>query len=171
MSTQGKTCSIEFLFPEQSTLETSAYTYSGDGVFKFAMLDGPATESTTFATSPKVVKDYGSFTMAPGNAYDIASIPCPAGKAIGIWFNTKTNSVLDYFQDYNPCRECSSQTNAAYTNTMFQQSVFTLCRSDREGRSVSGVRQPAKFAFDRWKEILSGLSIAFLEVNAILINL
>ncbi|KAF2159256.1 hypothetical protein M409DRAFT_60960 [Zasmidium cellare ATCC 36951] len=102
-STQGKTCSIQFLFPEQSTLETSAYTYSGDGVFKFAILNGPASEWTTFETSPKVVTDYGSFSLSPGNAYDIASIPCPAGQAIGIWFHTTGNGVLDFFQDYNPC--------------------------------------------------------------------
>lgn len=105
ISTQGKTCSIQFLFPDQSTLETSSYTYSGDGVFNFAMLNGPAGSSTTFATSPKVVTDYGSFTMTPGNAYDIGSIPCPAGKATGIWLHTTGNGVFDYFQDYNPCRE------------------------------------------------------------------
>lgn len=39
----GKECSIEFLFPTQDQLETSAYTYS-PGMFNFAFLKGAATE-------------------------------------------------------------------------------------------------------------------------------
>lgn len=135
-STKGKTCSIQFLFPDQSALETSSYTLSGDGVFKFAMLDGLASSSTTFATSPKVVTDYGSFSMSPGNAYDVASIPCPAGEAIGVWIHTTGDSVLDYFQDYNLCRECFSPNISAYTDCVSQQSACMLCRSEHEGCSV-----------------------------------
>lgn len=138
MSTQGKTCSIQFLFPDQSTLETSSYTYSGDGVFKFAMLNGPASCSTTFASSPKIVTDYGSFTMSPGNAYDIASIPCPAGKAIGIWLHTTGNGVLDYFQDYNPCREYPRWISLSHTNRDSQLSAFTWYRSDGNGAGSAG---------------------------------
>lgn len=33
---------------------------------------------------------------------------CPAGKTIGIWMFSATGSSLNYFQDFNPCRECLS---------------------------------------------------------------
>jgi hypothetical protein len=40
---KGKTCKLQFLFPKQNQLETSAYTISGPGTFKFATLKGVAT--------------------------------------------------------------------------------------------------------------------------------
>lgn len=43
-SYEGRLCNIKFLFPEKQQLQTSAYSFSkGDG-FKFATLEGPATE-------------------------------------------------------------------------------------------------------------------------------
>ena len=36
----GKTCSLEFLFPTQDQLETSAYEFSGPGTFKVAISKG-----------------------------------------------------------------------------------------------------------------------------------
>lgn len=43
-SYKGQLCNIKFLFPQQQQLETSAYTYGSGVGFKFALLDGPATE-------------------------------------------------------------------------------------------------------------------------------
>lgn len=43
-SAKGKTCKLQFLFPEQADLVTTAYTFSGEGKFEFASLEGPATE-------------------------------------------------------------------------------------------------------------------------------
>ncbi|EME49621.1 hypothetical protein DOTSEDRAFT_20053 [Dothistroma septosporum NZE10] len=102
-STKGNTCGLKFFFPEQKDLETSAFEYSGDGQFQFAVLSSPATESTTYASAPKVQQDFGYFTLAPGTAQDIANVDCPAGERIGIWLKPVGNSKLNFFQDYNPC--------------------------------------------------------------------
>ena len=85
-------------------LETSAYTFSGTGSMEFSMLDGIATGSTTYANAPKNKQSFGTFNLTPGNAYQIASFPCQAGQAIGIWMHAIGDTALDYFQDFNPCR-------------------------------------------------------------------
>lgn len=122
----GKTCSLEFMFPAQDQLETSAYTISGDGKANFYTLDKPAHKSNTFNTSPKSDKvslrpflphidtanfdpsQYlGEYTLTPGSSSRIHSMACPAGKTIGIWMFSATGSSLNYFQDFNPCRKSS----------------------------------------------------------------
>ncbi|KAF2207425.1 hypothetical protein CERZMDRAFT_102323 [Cercospora zeae-maydis SCOH1-5] len=101
---KGKTCDIRFLFPTQRQLETSAYTFSSsDGGFTLALLDDPATERTTFANLPKVKQDLGRHALAPGAAFDIASMACPAGNRFSVWLQAKGDSYIDFFQDYNPC--------------------------------------------------------------------
>jgi len=99
------TSSSRFLFPTQSMLETSAYTFSGNGSMHFSKLNGPATKDTTYANAPTTHTGFGMFMLAPGNAYKIADFACPAGEAIGIWMNAVDNTALNYFQDFNPCRE------------------------------------------------------------------
>ncbi|KAI7281141.1 hypothetical protein KC345_g4294 [Hortaea werneckii] len=99
----GKTCSLEFMFPEQDQLETSAYTISGDGKANFYTLENPAHKSNTFNTSPKSDKYLGEYTLTPGSSSKIHSMACPAGKTIGIWMFSATGSSLNYFQDFNPC--------------------------------------------------------------------
>ncbi|KAI6874179.1 hypothetical protein KC338_g627 [Hortaea werneckii] len=99
----GKTCSLEFMFPEQDQLETSAYTISGDGKANFYTLEKPAHKSNTFNTSPKSDKYLGEYTLTPGSSSKIHSMACPAGKTIGIWMFSATGSSLNYFQDFNPC--------------------------------------------------------------------
>ncbi|KAI7197781.1 hypothetical protein KC363_g222 [Hortaea werneckii] len=99
----GKTCSLEFMFPAQDQLETSAYTISGDGKANFYALDKPAHKSNTFNTSPKSDKYLGEYTLTPGSSSKIHSMACPAGKTIGIWMFSATGSSLNYFQDFNPC--------------------------------------------------------------------
>ncbi|KAI7487258.1 hypothetical protein KC367_g2365 [Hortaea werneckii] len=99
----GKTCSLEFMFPAQDQLETSAYTISGDGKANFYTLDKPAHKSNTFNTSPKSDKYLGEYTLTPGSSSRIHSMACPAGKTIGIWMFSATGSSLNYFQDFNPC--------------------------------------------------------------------
>lgn len=96
---------FRFLFPTQATLETSAYTFSGNGSMHFTMLNGPASQDTTYANAPTTKTDFGAFTLAPGNAYKIADFACPAGQAIGIWMDAHANTALNYFQDFNPCRK------------------------------------------------------------------
>ena len=102
------TSSSRFLFPTQSMLETSAYTFSGNGSMHFSKLNGPATKDTTYTNAPTTHTDFGMFMLAPGNAYKIADFACPAGEAIGIWMNAVGDTALNYFQDFNPCRESHS---------------------------------------------------------------
>ena len=105
-SAAGKTCNLVFPFPKQSQLETSAYTFSGNGGVSFAYLSNPAQQGkTTYNTMPKIKQDLGVWTMAPGNAYTVATMACPAGQAVAFSMAPKGDTCLNYFQDYNPCRE------------------------------------------------------------------
>ncbi|KAK2593266.1 hypothetical protein QQS21_009031 [Conoideocrella luteorostrata] len=101
-SDNGKTCTLVFLFPDQSQLVTSSYTFSGDGKIDFSMLNGPASTSTTFNNQPGKKTDYGVTTVAPGNSYSIATFPCPGGQTIAFEMGECDNTNFRYFQDYNP---------------------------------------------------------------------
>ena len=98
----GQTCSLIFLLPESSQLETSAYSLSGSGAIDFASLNGVATQSTTYANAPAVATDYGATTVAPGGSYTIATFSCPAGEAVSYELSSSGGTDLEYFQDYNP---------------------------------------------------------------------
>ncbi|KAI1870290.1 uncharacterized protein JN550_005218 [Neoarthrinium moseri] len=102
---EGKTCNLIFLFPEQSTLETSSYTFSGSGVLDFSKLSSTADKGTTDANAPSVASYIGQFTVSPGNAYDISSFACPAGGALSVKIadGSSGDTSLRFFQDYNPC--------------------------------------------------------------------
>ncbi len=120
-SNAGKTCSLVslplvnpmflcltlvpsqvFLFPEQSHLETSSYTFSGNGGIDICMLSAVATSSTTSSNAPACKTGFGTVTVAPGNSYSIATFPCPAGQAIGFEMKASGDTQLTYFQDFNP---------------------------------------------------------------------
>ncbi|KAJ5273166.1 hypothetical protein N7478_008291 [Penicillium angulare] len=101
-SDSGKTCSLVFLFPEKADLETSSYTFSGDGKVDVSELSGPASSSTTFNNAPSVSKDLGDITLSPGNSYVVSTFSCPAGKAIAFEMKDAGSTSLDFFQDYNP---------------------------------------------------------------------
>jgi len=101
-SYSGMDCSLIFLFPEQSQLQTSSYTFSGSGDIDVAQLEQVATESTTYDTVPAVKKNYGEFTVAPGHSYSIATFACPASQAIAFEIKSEDDTSLNYFQDYNP---------------------------------------------------------------------
>jgi hypothetical protein len=103
-SAAGQTCHVTFLFPEQSTLETSSYTMSGSGTLDFSQLSPGVSQSTSYSSLPAVASNLGQFTVAPGNAYPIASMPCPAGSlAIEVANVPGGDTNLNFFQDYNPC--------------------------------------------------------------------
>ncbi|OKL63341.1 hypothetical protein UA08_01156 [Talaromyces atroroseus] len=101
-SDSGKTCSLVFLFPEQQDLETSSFTFSGDGKIDFAELSSPATQSTTYNNAPSVAQDYGVFTVAPGNSYVISTFDCPAGDRVAYELKNAGSTNLTYFEDWNP---------------------------------------------------------------------
>jgi hypothetical protein len=99
-SYSGQTCSLIFLFPNKQDLQTSSYTFSGDGKIDFSLLSGIADQSTDYANAPGVQTDYGVTTVAPGNSYSIASFGCPAGKAVSFELENAGTTNLTYFQDY-----------------------------------------------------------------------
>lgn len=98
----GKKCSLVFLFPKQEDLQTSSFTFSGDGKLDFAKLKAAATEGTTYNNQPGKETDYGVVTVAPGNSYNIATFDCPAGQRIAYEISAAGNTDFKYFQDYNP---------------------------------------------------------------------
>ncbi|MCJ1367811.1 hypothetical protein MMC16_006945 [Acarospora aff. strigata] len=101
-SNAGKTCSLVFLFPKQADLQTSSFTFSGNGGIAFSSLNGTANAQTSFSNAPEIGTDYGVTTVAPGNSYHIASFACQAGKTIAFEMEASGNTELNFFQDFNP---------------------------------------------------------------------
>ena len=97
-----KTCSLVFLFPKQEDLETSAFTFSGDGKIDFASLESPVSEETSYSNIPGVKEDYGVTTVSPDNHYVISTFQCPAGEAVSYEMKNAGSTYLDFFEDYNP---------------------------------------------------------------------
>ncbi|GAB7358500.1 hypothetical protein MBLNU230_g2563t1 [Neophaeotheca triangularis] len=103
-SAKGMTCKLEFLFPEQHQLETSAYTFSGSGKVSFKKMTSPAKQHTTYHNMPKCDKNaHNEITVAPGNAYDVEEFPCPAGETMAVMMSPEDDTCLSLFQDVNPC--------------------------------------------------------------------
>ncbi|KAL4974835.1 ubiquitin 3 binding protein But2 C-terminal domain-containing protein, partial [Aspergillus desertorum] len=98
----GKTCSLVFLFPRQEDLETSAFSFSGDGTIQFSAVETPATQSSTYNNAPQISQSLGQFTVSPGNSYIVSSFECPAGETVGYEMSTAGSTNLDFFEDYNP---------------------------------------------------------------------
>lgn len=98
----GKKCSLIFLFPDQSQLTTSSYTFSGNGGIDFSLLSGVATSATSYNNAPGVSTDYGVVTVSPGHSYNIATFDCPANTAVSFELKASGDTALKYFQDYNP---------------------------------------------------------------------
>lgn len=102
-SDAGKSCSLVFLFPERSALQTSSFTISGSGAVNFASLAGPTDVNTSYNNAPKVAQDLGGQTLVPGYNYTITTFQCPAGQRIAYKMSGSGDTCLNYFQDYNPC--------------------------------------------------------------------
>jgi hypothetical protein len=102
-SAAGKTCSLEFLFPKQSQLQTSAFSLVGSGEVKFSILEDVCKQGTTYETKGKVRSNLGSFKLAPGNSYHLGKGNCPAGETYSVEMTAKGDTCLNYFQDFNPC--------------------------------------------------------------------
>lgn len=98
----GKDCSLIFLFPLQSQLTTSSFTFSGNGGIDFSKLNGVATSSTSYSNAPGLGADFGTTVVAPGNSYTIVTFPCPAGTIVSFEMKAVGDTCLTYFQDYNP---------------------------------------------------------------------
>lgn len=101
-SDSGKSCSLVFLFPKKEDLETSSYSFSGDGKIDVAKLKEVASSKTTFNNAPSVAEDLGDITISPGGSYVISTFSCPAGQAVAFEMKNAGSTDLNYFQDYNP---------------------------------------------------------------------
>lgn len=101
-SDAGKTCSLVFLFPHKKDLQTSSFTFSGDGKIDFEQLVSPATLSTTYNNAPAVAKNLGTITVAPGNSYVVSTFACPAGNTVAYEMKNAGTTSLEWFEDYNP---------------------------------------------------------------------
>jgi hypothetical protein len=101
-SDAGKTCSLVFHFPEQKDLQTSSFTFSGDGKVDFAELSSTATQSTTFNNVPSVKTDFGVTSIAPGNSFVISTFACPSGQAVAFEMKEAGTTDFTFFEDFNP---------------------------------------------------------------------
>lgn len=101
-SSANKQCSLVFLFPTQDKLETSAFTFSGDGAISFLELQAPASSSTSFSNAPQVKVDFGVTNVSPGHTYTIATFACPAGQTVAFELKNAGSTSLDFFEDFNP---------------------------------------------------------------------
>jgi hypothetical protein len=101
-SDEGKQCSLVFLFPEQADLQTSSFTFKGDGKIDVAELDKAATTSTTFNNAPAVSKDLGDITVSPGHSYVVSTFSCPAGQTVAFEMKNAGSTDLEFFEDFNP---------------------------------------------------------------------
>ncbi|CAI7580775.1 unnamed protein product [Penicillium glandicola] len=101
-SDSGKTCSLVFLFPKLEDLETSSYSFSGDGSIDFAKLSSTVDSSTTSNTIPSVSQDFGTITVSPGNSYLVSTFSCPAGEAVSYEMKNAGSTDLNFFEDWNP---------------------------------------------------------------------
>lgn len=99
----GKECSTIFLFPKLSELETSSYSFNNQGGFTISILNGVATEATTYANAPAVAAQIGSVpSLEAGNSYTLSHDSCPAGARVSFEVTSTGGLDLEFFQDYNP---------------------------------------------------------------------
>ncbi|KAJ5994418.1 hypothetical protein N7451_010142 [Penicillium sp. IBT 35674x] len=101
-SYEGSTCNLVFMFPQKADLETSDYTFSGDGKIDFSKLSEVASSSTTYDNAPSVSEDLGDITISAGNSYVVSSFSCPAGETIAFEMSEAGTTDLHWFNDYNP---------------------------------------------------------------------
>lgn len=99
----GETCSLVFLFPEQAALDTSAFTFNGQGGISVNELSSPATQQTTYNNVSKAaIVGIGSIaSVQPGNSYVAASHACNAGATQSFEFVSTGGLDLEYFEDWN----------------------------------------------------------------------
>ncbi|KAF2165697.1 hypothetical protein M409DRAFT_23987 [Zasmidium cellare ATCC 36951] len=101
-SYSGKSCSTVFLFPEQSQLETSSYTFSGSGNLVFSELSKAASQDVTWKSLPSKKSQLGSVGVSPGNSYAISTESCAAGTTQSIEVCGTGDLSLEFFEDWNP---------------------------------------------------------------------
>jgi hypothetical protein len=107
-SDSGKKCNLVFFFPEQADLQTSSFTFHGDGKINVAELSEAATTSTSFNNAPSVAKDLGEISVSPGHSFVITTFSCPAGEKVAFEMKNAGTTDLEFFEDFNPSPLVSS---------------------------------------------------------------
>jgi len=101
-------CTLEFLFPLQSQLQTSSFNYSGGGTFFFTGYNpgscpGPQTTYNN-QPAPGPFPPFPPLHMEPGNAYTIDIGPCFVSAGTCVAGLTSTNDTyFSFFQDDGTC--------------------------------------------------------------------
>ncbi|KAL1301990.1 hypothetical protein AAFC00_002444 [Neodothiora populina] len=99
----GKQCSVIFLFPKQSQLETSSFTLSGSGGLTFEQLSSPAGLDVSYSSLPKVQSKLNEISnVTPGNSYVVSTGACAAGTTESIEVSSTGGLNLEFFEDWNP---------------------------------------------------------------------
>ncbi|KAF1344221.1 ubiquitin 3 binding protein But2 C-terminal domain-containing protein [Delphinella strobiligena] len=102
-SYEGKQCTVLFLFPEKSQLETSDFTLSGSGSLTFEQLSSAVPLDVTYSSLPSGKSQLGKVeTCTPGNSYVISSGSCAAGTTESIEVSASGDLSLEFFEDWNP---------------------------------------------------------------------
>ncbi|KAL4894387.1 ubiquitin 3 binding protein But2 C-terminal domain-containing protein [Aspergillus ambiguus] len=101
-SDSGKTCSLIFLFPRKGDLQTSSFSFGGDGKVNVAKLSEAASVTTTFSNAPPISQNLGDIMISPGNSFVISTFSCPAGEKIAFEMRNTGTTDLSFFQDFNP---------------------------------------------------------------------
>ncbi|KAI1264322.1 GPI anchored cell wall protein [Xylariaceae sp. FL1019] len=101
-------CTLEFLFPRKSQLQTSSFHYKGAGTFSFTGYDpgscpGPMTTYNN-QPAPGPFPAFPPIHMEPGFAYTIDVGPCSIGAGSCVAGVTSTNDThFSFFQDRDEC--------------------------------------------------------------------
>lgn len=102
-SYSGKQCSVIFLFPQQSQLETSSFTQSGSGGLTFEQLSSAAGLDVTYNSAPKGQTQLDQISsVTPGNSYLVSTGSCQAGTTESIEVSSTGDFSLEFFEDWNP---------------------------------------------------------------------
>lgn len=99
---EGQSCSLVFMLPKKSDLETSDYTFNGQGSVSVDHLSSACSKDTTWNSVPSVDGHMGSFSPQPGNSYVVSTDSCAAGTTQSYELSAAGGLDLEYFQDYNP---------------------------------------------------------------------
>ena len=99
-SYSGKQCSVVFLFPQKSDLETSSYDFSGSGSLSFSQLSGACSQDTTWNTAPSVSSQMNSIAIQSGNSYVVSTGSCNAGQSQTVMLGSQGGLSLNFFEDW-----------------------------------------------------------------------
>lgn len=101
-------CTLEFLFPKQSQLKTSSYSYSGGGSFFWTGYNPGSCPGahTTYNNQPAPgpFPAFPPIHMEPGYKYVVDVGPCFVGSGSCVAGKTSTNdTTMSFFQDQDEC--------------------------------------------------------------------